>query len=572
MFTASLYIASKSARNRIAVRLRRLREPRYLAGAVLAAAYFLFIFVVPRRAGRRRPGGRRFPATPVLDEYGLALGGAALFVLSATAWLFPSRSHLFTFTEAEMAFLFPAPVSRRQLLVHRLIRSQLGLLFAAMVPAFLFAPGAGTPAAQRLRFAMGLWIVLSTTRIYFAGVTMARDHLASGDWRARATAWAPLLVTLAAIVAVGVPIARAVSLPIESIPEVLARIGETAQSGWPSVVLWPFQLLIAPMFADGGIEYAAAFAGSLLVLAANFVWVLESDRVFHAAGGEDAAAPMSAGNVRPAAAPKVRWAAWSLPVAGRTETAFFWKNALETLRGTNVKSLIPIAILLVYAVVGARFGMAASLEPAVCLAALMAAGFTTLMGPWSVMSDLRTDLRHMEVLKTWPVKAGAVLRGEMLWPGALVTACVWLALTVAVALSRAAFPQVPLVWRLSAYGVAMLAAPAFVFAQYTIHQTAAVLFPAWIPADNEMRGFESMAQRLILFAGVSLALIVMVGPGAAAGGIVGFAFYRLIGSPLVFVPAAAVCLAVVAIELVLATEALGPAYDRIDLSGIERRE
>ena len=93
------------------------------------------------------------------------------------------------------------------------------------------------------------------------------------------------------------------------------------------------------------------------------------------------------------------------------------------------------------------------------------------------------------------------------------------------------------------------------------------MFPAWIPSDNEMRGFDSMAQRLILFGGVLLGLIAMVLPGAIAAGIVGFVFYRLTGSPFVFVPAAAVCLAIVAIEVMLATEALGPVYDRIDLSG-----
>jgi hypothetical protein len=81
-----------------------------------------------------------------------------------------------------------------------------------------------------------------------------------------------------------------------------------------------------------------------------------------------------------------------------------------------------------------------------------------------------------------------------------------------------------------------------------------------------------MAQRLILFAGVAIALAVMVGPGVIAGGIGAFVFYQLTGSPLVFVPSAAVSLAIVAIEVVLASEALGPAYDRIDLSGVERAE
>jgi hypothetical protein len=98
------------------------------------------------------------------------------------------------------------------------------------------------------------------------------------------------------------------------------------------------------------------------------------------------------------------------------------------------------------------------------------------------------------------------------------------------------------------------------------------MFPAWIPSDNEMRGFDSMGQRLILFGGVLLGLIAMVLPGAIAAGIIGFVFYRLTGSPFVFVPAAAVCLAIVATEVMVATEALGPMYDRLDLSGVERSE
>jgi hypothetical protein len=216
--------------------------------------------------------------------------------------------------------------------------------------------------------------------------------------------------------------------------------------------------------------------------------------------------------------------------------------------------------------------MSTGLAPAVCFAALMMAGFATMIGPGSVMGDLRGDLRHLEVLKTWPVKASALLRGELLWPGVLISACAWLALTCAVVLSGTAFPRVPFVWRFSLYLVAVVLVPTLVFAQYVIHQAAAVLFPAWVPTDNEMRGFESAAQRLILFGGVVLALVLMVGPGAIAGGIVSFAFFRLTGSPLVFVPGAVVCLAAVTIEVVLATEALGGAYERIDLSDVERAE
>ena len=65
---------------------------------------------------------------------------------------------------------------------------------------------------------------------------------------------------------------------------------------------------------------------------------------------------------------------------------------------------------------------ARGLASAMCLVALVLAVATPLLGPLSLMNDLRGDLRHLEVLKTWPVKGGALIRGEMLWPGMLLTA------------------------------------------------------------------------------------------------------------------------------------------------------
>jgi hypothetical protein len=127
-------------------------------------------------------------------------------------------------------------------------------------------------------------------------------------------------------------------------------------------------------------------------------------------------------------------------------------------------------------------------------------------------------------------------------------------------------------WRVSGGIAAAILAPALVFAQLAIHNAAAVLFPAWVPLGSARpRGLDAMGQRLIMFAAMLFGLIVMVAPGAIAGGIVWFAFHRLVG-PFVFPLAAAACTAVVFVEVLLATEALGPVYERLDLSGIERAE
>jgi hypothetical protein len=125
-----------------------------------------------------------------------ALGGLILLTSALGAWLFPMDSGLLEFSDAEMQFLFPAPVSRRQLLIHRMLRSQLGMLFGAVVI------GVASPSAfgmSRLRISVSAWVLLVTGKIYFTGVTLARARLGAGSARLRRVAWLPIGVMLAAL-------------------------------------------------------------------------------------------------------------------------------------------------------------------------------------------------------------------------------------------------------------------------------------------------------------------------------------------------------------------------------------
>ena len=77
-----------------------------MMGAAFAVLYFYFVLVAPRRgAGRRGGSDRGIPLSLALDRYALSFGGAAMCLLAALAWVLPSKSTLFRFTEAETAFL-----------------------------------------------------------------------------------------------------------------------------------------------------------------------------------------------------------------------------------------------------------------------------------------------------------------------------------------------------------------------------------------------------------------------------------------------------------------------------------
>lgn len=582
MLGASLYILVCSARNRVRIQLRRLRQPRYMVGAIAAAAYLYFtVFLrIGARRGPRRNGGPDVSAGP-LRSMVLPVGSAAMVALAALAWVFPASSSLFEFSDAETNLLFPAPVSRRQLLIHRLIRSQIGFLFASFIAAFFVtAPmlsataGLGS-AASRLMRMLAFWVVLPTARMYFAGATQARARLGSSDRRARAAAWAPLLLVLAGFVTIVVPLVRSVMTTSRgAFPDIAARFGEVTAQGAPRLAALPFALLLRPFLVDSPAQFFTALAGALAVFVVVSEWVLRSDGIFQDAG--ESPRPRKAERNAAAAIPSTRNFGWILPLLGRTETIFLWKNGMSTIRLTQLMSVLPLVIPLIALTFGVSAGLARGesrgLLSALSVGALMAAAVCTLLGPMTIRTDLRGDLQHLDLLKTWPLKAAALIRGELLWPTMFLTACAWLALACGTILASAAFPGAGLTARLSLAATAMLLAPALIGSQFTVHNAVAVVFPAWVPTGRQRsRGLDAMGQRLIMFGGVLIALIVMVGPGAIAGGLVAFAFYRF-GGTMAFVPGAIVCLSLVAIEIVLVTEMLGAAYERIDLSQVERSE
>src|SRR5438067_13280229 len=168
MISASLYIIVCSTKNRIRRRLRRLREPRYLVGVLVAVAYLYFSFSVRMRGARASiaSGRRRSGRPPELPAFFVQAGGSlvalGLFALAALSWLLPFNSSMLEFSDAETDFLFTAPVSRRALLVHRLMRAQLGVIFTSLVTALVFPTARPTPVGG----GVGVCVMCTTVTRY----------------------------------------------------------------------------------------------------------------------------------------------------------------------------------------------------------------------------------------------------------------------------------------------------------------------------------------------------------------------------------------------------------------------
>jgi hypothetical protein len=115
-------------------------------------------------------------------------------------------------------------------------------------------------------------------------------------------------------------------------------------------------------------------------------------------------------------------------------------------------------------------------------------------------------------------------------------------------------------------------APALIYLQYAIHAGITLLFPGWVPLGQQRpRGLDVMGQRMLMLAGTWLAMAVGLLPGALVGALIWFALSGVLGVaswPL----AAVACAIVVGLEVLAATEALGPLFERLDLTGVERVE
>ena len=114
-------------RNRLLTRIRRLRQPKYLFGAIVGGLYFYWYFF--RTLGR---GGRGVRISPEHHDMAQAIAALVLLVMVLLAWILPHSRAALSFTEAEVAFLFPAPIGRRTLIHFKLLKSQTVIFFSAI--------------------------------------------------------------------------------------------------------------------------------------------------------------------------------------------------------------------------------------------------------------------------------------------------------------------------------------------------------------------------------------------------------------------------------------------------------
>lgn len=561
------YLLLRTTRNRLRRQIARVRSPRYAIALLAGIAYIVLL--------TRNSGGP--DARSGISEHasGQLLVALAVLVLVTWSWAYARDRRILAFSEAEVAFLFPAPVSRRALIHFKLARSQLFILVNTLIwTTVLDAGRSDAPAWMR---ALSVWCVFSTLQLHRLGAALTRASLGQ---RART---GRRLVTLAVVVAAlgltGLAIAAAapVFATARGMDELLRALVEASALPLPALVLAPFRALVRPLAEIDVPAWSRAMVPALGLLAVHYVWVVYSNTAF-----EEAAAEASLERARELAARRggARAASgkgdYSPPVAGlratgRAEVAIFWKNIVMVLRRRRARTLLLAFAAALVAALAAQ-DVAPQVARTMGVVVLTWGGLLVVLGPQWVRNDLRSDLRHIELLRSYPVPPDALVRAEAAAPAVMVTLAQLVLFTIGlVAIWYGPETRFSPLLRGVTLGALAIVLPFLNYVGLMLMNGAALLFPAWVnTSGTRAGGVDTLGQNMLTASAYALALGVTLVVPALLGSVAILLTRPLLG-PAGALVGASVAAAALAFEGWLMSLKLGMIFARIDpgTAGIE---
>ena len=573
MNPALLYLYTRSLAGTLKQRLVRLKRPKYLLGALIGGFYFYVYFYRFLFLGRK--GTVAMPEASILGESlaALALFGAVLVF----AWIIPGKRTALTFSEAEIATLFPAPLSRRELIRYKLFTAQIGILiFAAMMTLIT---GRGATGRGWLHLA-GWWVVISTFALHRLGASFALTRLMErgmANWQRRTALLGAVALLAGALLAwknfaPAPPELRSLATR-ETFTAYLESLLLSGPGPW---LLAPFRLVVRPYFAADWLAFAYAVWPALLVLGAHYWWVLRADVSFEEASiavtqyRANLLVARQKGDRRLSLTPPLaRVPAFALRPLGWKAAAFVWKALLSsggrrTLRiwGSILAGGLALAALLTLFRPSDTLALVLAIVGGTVFLVALFANLTT------GATYLRQDLVAMDLLQTFPIRGWQIVLGQLFAQAALGALLQWagllLAATGLAGLGGVLEARGDLIFAATA-ALALLALP-FNLTMMIIPAGTLLLWPGWFKGGPQSAGFETVGLRLILMFGQMLAMAAALLLPALAVGVVWFLAQGLgWGHGWVSLAGAAAAL-VLAAEAWLGILALGALFERFDVS------
>ena len=402
--------------------LRRLgRTMRSVRGALLIvlSAAVILLWILPNALGSA--------ASPETLLTVRRTGPFVLVGICLVNLLFATNERVIAFSPAEVNFLFSGPISRRQLLIYKIIIASAGAVFTGLLMALVLRAQFSTFVAGFVGMTLAvMFLQLLTMTIALAGSTLGTKAYGRRRWIT--------LVVVALILAVAVfqaglprldgnpwellaeveqaPIMRIFLAPFQALVNTL-----TAERFWPELAAW----------AALGLAMNLALVVVILLLDAQYLEAAAaaSERVYarlqRLRQGGTAALTVPTGKPRFSAVRLPRWGGIG-PLTGRQLT-----TALRSLR-----ALLSIVVIFSLAFVPAFVQGSTRGDGAVVavMIGITLIGLTLFIQPL-LPFDFRGDLDRMELLKAFPVPAWRLVIGQLLAPVIIVTVFQWLILVAA---------------------------------------------------------------------------------------------------------------------------------------------
>jgi len=533
-------------RGRVVRSIRLLRQPKYLVGFLVGAGWMGLWVVRPLLKSKLNFESAQGSAlgmelVPAIHRF------AALVVTIALPlpWLLPWGRLGFPFRESELTMLLQAPLTRREVIQYGLLKSEVGVLLSAFVLP-LFVGGGGLGA--RLLMGCGTWILFEFWHLngkWRALFNLRQTEIPAALARSRRLA---LTIGLTAfygtlLLALKPFVARIVgALDGADYREVVTHLKAVT---WPPLleaVSTPGRWLTAPIFAGGGIAFVLAAAPMLLAILAQREVVLRSKARFEEHALEHATKEQARKS------PTRRFARISsrtrssrpfeIARRGPPEVALVWKNAVRVSRARWVRvAYVGSALLLGIAVLPAllklpdlTYGVLAVIGAVPIFILPVLAGMT-----WN--NDLRTELAHIDLVRTWPVSARRFVLAEVVSPailsfagaawgaGVILTSLFGSRLREALTGQRSHLVLLPRAAEFmgveSGLATVLLfasilpAAAAVSFFSSALQNVATLWVPAWMAhSADRSQGVAAFGQRMVLSAALGLALMLALIPSA----------------------------------------------------------
>jgi hypothetical protein len=456
--------------------------------------------------------------------------------------LLVSTGGAITFSAAEVNFLFPGPLSRRQLLAYKVTATFGSSLLSTVLLTLFLRQYALTFAGA----VVGLLLAMLFLQLFPMALALLASSLGARAYNRRRKVVLLVLAVLAAVALAG-------ALRGQGGRELLAELerSEIAQT-----LLAPFRWFVNAFTAERLWPDLVQWAGlGLLVNACVLAVVFALDAHYletSAAASERAYARLQ--QLRqggPAMVSAARWARLSVPAlpSWGGVGALAWRQLVTAVRSPRwLLVVLFVTAMMVYSALSGR-DRAGEPEPSGPFVLILMTLLAMVIPPL-LPFDFRGDIDRMDLLKTLPLPAWRLVVGQLLVPVLLVSLLQLILIAILMAIDQVVEPV-------------LLGGAAFVLpVTFLLFGIDNLLF-LWFPTRQVQAGpgdLQTMGRQMLLYMAKMLALVLILG--------VAFLFGVIVSLPLGmnWVVVAAVGWLVLAGFVVGLVPLIGLAFNRFDVA------